>query len=442
MGSFASTCCISGLSIEVGDAVRYLLLTENPYCDGGFVCYPYGRWVPRTWPIKAKYNDYGSIENWEEGAVQRSFLSGLQKDMIEVGVGDNSIHDVATSVDMSFDQMLEAVWQGRIIVSSEPGRNELNQRVKEHLSKIDKLNGVPENTRDWNPTIQNVSEVISQVNIPEGCRYLVDEKDYWIRVRWDGLRGEYGKDNEYLDKAKSYIEDRFAVVATASADINTRVELRCFPYPTPEGERKKERPNFHVSKDGSWGEKDKTLLVQQAMIREDVWQALLKLPLESWQGKKTVDTFRLMANKFVSERRELYDKLAKLDSESKEAKELRRDIQMLRYGGRNEMNEFVYLAAKELVPFNIGLSSHAEIVIESDDCPEDFGDLLGEFHFIYSILHGARHVWRPSDTCGPQFAEMESHAKYLSTLAEVAQNIHDKWKEEYGDEEEDWEDEE
>lgn len=33
MGSFASTCCISGLPIEAGDDVRWLLLMQNPYCE-------------------------------------------------------------------------------------------------------------------------------------------------------------------------------------------------------------------------------------------------------------------------------------------------------------------------------------------------------------------------------------------------------------------------
>lgn len=92
MGSFSSTCCISGLPITYGTPVRWLLLTQNPYWDGGFVCYSNGRWVPRTWPIRV-YNDYGSIENWEEGPLLDSIMKGFELDLVEVGVGDNSFHD-------------------------------------------------------------------------------------------------------------------------------------------------------------------------------------------------------------------------------------------------------------------------------------------------------------------------------------------------------------
>jgi hypothetical protein len=64
MGSFDYTCAISGLPIAGGEAVRYLLLTQNPYHRGvkagSFVCYSTDHWFPRVFPIRAKYNDYGS----------------------------------------------------------------------------------------------------------------------------------------------------------------------------------------------------------------------------------------------------------------------------------------------------------------------------------------------------------------------------------------------
>ena len=65
MGSFDFTCSISGLAIGAGDPVKFFLLTENPYDDNNIVCYVHDLYVPRTWPISADYNDYGSIEGYD-----------------------------------------------------------------------------------------------------------------------------------------------------------------------------------------------------------------------------------------------------------------------------------------------------------------------------------------------------------------------------------------
>lgn len=94
MGSFAYTCCITNLPIEAGDDVKYILLTENPYSDSG-KCNVHDTWFPRTWPISAQYNDYGSIEGFDlNSPAAWAIMAGFQKDLIEVGTGDNTCHDV------------------------------------------------------------------------------------------------------------------------------------------------------------------------------------------------------------------------------------------------------------------------------------------------------------------------------------------------------------
>ncbi len=119
MGSFASTCCVSGLPIEAGDDVRYFLLTKNPYDDDNLRCYIHDLFYPRVYPIRAQYNDYGSIENFEKGAAREAFLDGLKLDLVELGWGNNSCHDTSTSKKMTFEHMLEAAWEGRLSVRRE-----------------------------------------------------------------------------------------------------------------------------------------------------------------------------------------------------------------------------------------------------------------------------------------------------------------------------------
>jgi hypothetical protein len=148
MGSFATTCTVSGLPIEAGDAVRYLLLTENPYKNEGN-CLPYSLWVPRVLPIKARYNDYGSIERYETGEAQRAWADLFRIDLCPVGQGDNPFHDLPTSKDMPFEAMLNAVWENRVRVFKNTSTNTLS--VQQAMIREDVWQALLERTiPDWN----------------------------------------------------------------------------------------------------------------------------------------------------------------------------------------------------------------------------------------------------------------------------------------------------
>src|ERR1700743_832840 len=118
MGSFNATCIVSGLQIEAGDEVRYLVLARNAYApDGnGHCCYVTGRWQLHGVPIRAKYNDYGSVEDIVPGFTSDLFFKGLAMAAVEVGIGDNSCHDVAVREDMDQKSWLKALWEGRVKV--------------------------------------------------------------------------------------------------------------------------------------------------------------------------------------------------------------------------------------------------------------------------------------------------------------------------------------
>ena len=122
MGSYAYTCAVSKLPIRAGDQIRYLLVTENPYEDEG-VAHRATRmidwWFPRTFPITAEYNDYGSIQNAEEGPAQDIWLEALAKDLVPVGWGENLFHDLPTSTDMTFEDFMKALMKGRVMVRRE-----------------------------------------------------------------------------------------------------------------------------------------------------------------------------------------------------------------------------------------------------------------------------------------------------------------------------------
>jgi hypothetical protein len=104
MGSFSYTCTVSNLPIAAGDKVRFMLLTQNPYNERP--CSAHDVWFPRTFPITAFYDDYGSIDNLEHSAQVDLWMEGLNLDLHEVGTGDNPCHDVSTAKGMSFENLL------------------------------------------------------------------------------------------------------------------------------------------------------------------------------------------------------------------------------------------------------------------------------------------------------------------------------------------------
>ena len=115
MGSFSTTCAVSGLPIQAREPVRFLLLTENPHSDWA-LSYPHSIWLPRTWPLRALYNDYGGVEEVEDGATRRAWMDVLKMDLVELPVGENEYHDLATSKDMPFEKFLKALWKNRVFV--------------------------------------------------------------------------------------------------------------------------------------------------------------------------------------------------------------------------------------------------------------------------------------------------------------------------------------
>jgi len=72
MGCWNGTCGISQLPIMAGDPVLAYLIMMFQYEDennfSGY-CYPTGFASPLTFPIRAEYNDYGSIDNIKDNYV-------------------------------------------------------------------------------------------------------------------------------------------------------------------------------------------------------------------------------------------------------------------------------------------------------------------------------------------------------------------------------------
>jgi hypothetical protein len=128
MGCFSFTCAISGLPIDAGDKVRYCLLTEGPYPEER-KHHIHDEWAPRTWPLRAVYNDYGSVEKVEKGAAKDAWMDGFRFDAVTKGWGENQSHDVATSKKMTWSTLLYAIWEGRLSVRRIRGFSSLDPDI-------------------------------------------------------------------------------------------------------------------------------------------------------------------------------------------------------------------------------------------------------------------------------------------------------------------------
>lgn len=415
MGSFASTCAVSGIPLEVGDPVRWYLLTENPY-DDHLVCYSHDMWFPRSWPVRAQYNDYGSIEKYDvESPAVFSTVECLKLDLVEVGMGDNQYHDVATEKGMSFAATLEAIWEKRIQVSrdvdtTDPVLKSLRTTLPaEDQDKLEKLKIKP-----GFPTLRGVECVLRNAGFPvlsadaqTAEAFMVDEVEYGrCRVRINGL----GEHEERLRAALPILSEEYAAVIT----IGSRAYAHCAEIQLMPKLMKRDRDD-----PVSWGCENRSsrppLYVYQGMIHGDVWDELLKMKVSKDWAKKVKVGF----DEYRADAQKLWDEACKPKAKTREAL-----IDELRARANRDHDTYVgALVAKGVIPFTIGLSAHWEVIVDrhlqkqfTTKQVDKFLDDVAGFSLLHAILPSVRYWWRPTFSCGPQFGEHKKHANVFAAF--------------------------
>lgn len=114
MGCFSYSCSISGLPIEDGTPVRFMALASG--VGHRLAVDIAASWQPMMLPIRARYNDYGSIDQMEEGQVTEAFFESLDRRALRRDVGEDTIHDVVVTASMSRDDWLTALSADRVQV--------------------------------------------------------------------------------------------------------------------------------------------------------------------------------------------------------------------------------------------------------------------------------------------------------------------------------------
>ena len=410
MGSFASTCAVSGIPLEVGDPVRWYLLTENPY-DDNLVCYSHDMWFPRSWPVRAEYNDYGSIKAYDpECPSIVSIVEALKEDMIERGMGNNSCHDVPTAKGMSFEATLEAVWEKRIQVSRDVDTFYFRNAAAKKLMadhREDKRKPIP-----GVPTLRGVESLLKSAghkvvtaepdtNTHGGDTFMVDELEPGMcRVRVNGFAVDASK----LDAILPLLQSEYAAVVTVgSGAYADSTEIRLMPKVMKRGDGE------HVF----WGcknDRQQPLDVFQGMIHEDVWNELLKMKVSDW--KNWSEKTKVGFDKFRADAETLWKKAT--CSKNKES---------VIDGLLSRLSDDEHMIAKSAIPFTVGPSEHWKIATQRHvEAPftakqvDEFLDDVAGFSLVSCIMSPVRYWWRPSFTCGPQFGEHRKHADVFAAF--------------------------
>lgn len=135
MGCWHATCGVSRLPIRYGEPVRAFLIVGKrhglnhafrdkdwkaggrEWRNGWWSGFTYSEdvFAPRCLPLKATYNDYGSIENIEGGLNAQIVLAQFQTDLMEFPKGEHSI-PVEISKNMSLYELIDAIERDAVTV--------------------------------------------------------------------------------------------------------------------------------------------------------------------------------------------------------------------------------------------------------------------------------------------------------------------------------------
>lgn len=118
MGCWNGTCGITQLAIHSGEpTIGFLIVRNHP--DGWAAnghCYSTQYWCPLSLHIEGIYNDYGTLEDVDEGDWNYQLaLKYIKANLIEKDLGDNQYHDVPVKKDdLGWEKLADAIHEDRL----------------------------------------------------------------------------------------------------------------------------------------------------------------------------------------------------------------------------------------------------------------------------------------------------------------------------------------
>jgi hypothetical protein len=203
---------LSGLPIVYRTPVRAILVSEHYRASlGKATCDYSSKYLPRTFPIRGFYNDYGRLEDLQDDVFKRLWVQGLHTDMFELAVGENPCHDIAVTRDMDFDQLWEAIWEERLIVPGHWCYGEEDRQGKEGPLTVSKFEELANNTPF---KIRNVRVQVAMIR-----------EDVWQTMMVYPFRSWRGDFPTSLEALKSLVREYWTECQGMLAAATPREEL-------------------------------------------------------------------------------------------------------------------------------------------------------------------------------------------------------------------------
>jgi hypothetical protein len=441
MGSFNATCIISNLPIEHGTPVRFLALTGNGYHRDGndHICYVAGRWQLRCPPIRAEYNDYGSIEHIKRRLANRVFFESLGRDCVEKGVGDNQYPDVQVRKGMSHKHWLEALWEGRVYVKDYRYRITA-RRPGEPVPVYEPPEGMP--------SLSRIEGILKANNLPVVTDYgaegfVLDEVSYgFIRIR-------YGRQGDAHEEALRPVVPMLdaagyaAMITCGTGNYRNPAEILVAPKPVPKDAKDAQGQTLWFPAHGLAEDETRTNTkprpVSQAMVREDVWQIMLKTPIESWRHSEplTIAAMQKAANEFLDWEKawkaeeaafqaRLAEKPTTITMEEREAWMMKLMGRMSRRDERDNIFQSAIRDSEGMSGFS--LAEAFNFGIELGGTPEELEGFITDLaetayvQWVYTHLHGQ---WHPTTNSG-QDGNWKEHRAFLKALLKIKGRFEDE----------------
>jgi hypothetical protein len=437
MGDFAVTCAASSLPIGGGCEVYAFLTTTCPYAGYGA---PPTEWWARSPAIRAKYNNYGHLEEIEDTPTARAILDVIgelaSRDMIpDEGnayrdkpirrgisgwdlMGILSVHDLRLQVMGEFDADRE---------EQEEERAAKEERIEADLRDDGEDEG---DDMEERPVRWQAAPYLLRRVLPTDLHLDIDAalQGRAVRVRVtadsppDALTraGAAARAAGYAAVTVAPLEGEAGWNATERAchadrkDGDVLAELLIFAAPgtysvhSANGGRVVRIPRARYAATNGWRS-----YLGICLIRADVWEAAMKISAGWWDEKSTLAAAKNRDWATMQEHREGAMQCAEYHKEAKGAKEAALDSIGLELSLGNTPFPNAHNA-------HTGIGTHAAHLLIRDDWSRDICDRLTEQRHMLDVMYANRRQPVIAVTFGPQYAEWADHARYTAMLARLA----------------------
>lgn len=206
MGSFNTSCALTGLPIAGGDKVKLFFVQQQAKDMAGCSCYSTDFAKPITYPLDATYDDYNRYEVDDDQEAAQLLMSYIKNYGIKLEQGENQYHDIAVDP-KNFDyvnDLFDPIHEGRLRVGGILRDEVPVFHVAIHQDAWDQIMGMK--MQQWNGAV-NLTDIYESIfEKYSDSKAKIDDKSDMLEGVLDNmeeeLKGKGTEEDEILTKIK------------------------------------------------------------------------------------------------------------------------------------------------------------------------------------------------------------------------------------------------